>query len=222
LLAQYNITKRASAVVQATNVGNSSTLSSTRPPKVIKTTASQCYPDPNSNRIQFVDISGPPVSSNVPASSCLDAGSKPDHLRNLCHCRSRQRRDQEASWRLMGMRQPRRPELGQREDRSPPRLCQRSLTLQSILTVGSKSGHLHSLHRCRNRPCTLQVLDWRPQGSPQPRSPDVAAHQQCNSRSRLCLGRCSLAPQCILTVGRTSGHLRLPRCREPCDIKSVT
>ena len=73
LLTQYKITKRASAVVQATNFGNSSTLSSTRPPKVIKTTASQCYPDPNSNRIQFVDISGPPASSVVPASSCLDA-----------------------------------------------------------------------------------------------------------------------------------------------------
>ena len=40
----------------------------------------------------------------------------------------------------MGMRQPRRPELGQREDRSPPRLCQRSQILQSMLTVGSKSG----------------------------------------------------------------------------------
>ena len=114
LLVQYNITKRASAVVLATTVDNTSTLSSTHPTKVIKTTASQCYPEPNSNRIQFVDISGPPVSSNAPASSCLDAGSKPDHLRNLCHCRSRQRRDQEASWRLMGMRQPRRPELGQR------------------------------------------------------------------------------------------------------------
>ena len=38
------------------------------------------------------------------------------------------------------MHQPRRPKLGQREDRSPPRLCQRSQTLQSILTVGSKSG----------------------------------------------------------------------------------
>ena len=73
LLAQYNITKRASAVVLATTVGNSSTLSSTRPPKVIKTTASQCYPNPNSNRIQFVDISGPPASSIVPASSCLVA-----------------------------------------------------------------------------------------------------------------------------------------------------
>ena len=58
------------------------------------------------------------------------------------------------------MRQPRRPELGQREDRSPPRLCQRNLTLQSILTIGSKTGHLHSLHRCRNCPCALQVLDW--------------------------------------------------------------
>ena len=58
------------------------------------------------------------------------------------------------------MHQPRRPKLGQREDRSPPRLCQRSLSLQSILTVGSKSGRLHSLQRCRIRPCTLQVLDW--------------------------------------------------------------
>ena len=73
MLVQYNITKRASAAALATTVGNSSTLSSTRPPKVIKTTASQCYPDPNSNRIQFVDISGPPASSNVLASSCLVA-----------------------------------------------------------------------------------------------------------------------------------------------------
>ena len=73
LLVHYNITERASAVVLATTVGNSSTLSSTRPPKVIKTTASQCYPDPNSNRIQFVDINGPPASSIVPASSCLVA-----------------------------------------------------------------------------------------------------------------------------------------------------
>jgi len=178
LLTQYKITKRASAVVQATSVGNSSTLSSTCPPKVIKTTASQCYPDPNSNRIQFVDISGPPVSSNVPASSCLDAGSKPDHLRNLCHCRSRQRRDQEASWRLMGMRQPRRPELGQREDRSPPRLCQRSLTLQSILTIGSKTSHLHSLHRCRNCPCTLQVLDWMEATGVAPAEESIARARQ--------------------------------------------
>jgi len=112
------------------------------------------------------------------------------------------------------MRQPRRPELGQREDRSPPRLCQRSLTLQSILTVGSKSGHLHSLHRCRNRPCALQVLDWRPQGSPQPRSPDVAAHQQCNSRSLLCLGHCNLALLCIHSAGSKSDHQHnLRHCR---------
>ena len=72
LLTQYKITKRASAVVQATSIGNSSTLSSTCPPKVIKTTASQCYLDPNSDWIQVVDISGPPASSVVPASSCLD------------------------------------------------------------------------------------------------------------------------------------------------------
>ena len=72
LLTQYKITKRASAVALATTAGNSSTLSSTRPPKVIKTTASQRYPDPNTNRIQFVDLSGPLASSIAPASSCLD------------------------------------------------------------------------------------------------------------------------------------------------------
>jgi len=146
--------------VQATTVGNTSTLSSTHPTKIIKTTASQCYPEQNSNRIQSGELSGPPVSSNVPASSRLEAGSKPDYLRNLCHCRSRQRRDQEASWRLMGMRPPRRPEMGQREACSPPRLCQRNLTMQSNLTVGSKSGRLHGPHRCRDRSCALQVLDW--------------------------------------------------------------
>jgi hypothetical protein len=106
------------------------------------------------------------------------AGSKPDHLHSLHRCRSLPRRSQEASWKLQESPQPRSPDMGDGNSRSPPHLCQRSLALQDILTVRSNSGHLHSLHRCRNRPHTLQVADWRPQGSPQPRNPEVACCQE--------------------------------------------
>jgi len=50
---------------------------------------------------------------------------------------------------------PKRPEMGDGTSRSPSHLCQRSLTQQCILTVGSKSCHLHAQHRCRNRSHTF-------------------------------------------------------------------
>ena len=49
----------------------------------------------------------------------LTAGSKSDLLHSLHRCRILQRRSQEASWKLLEMHQPRRPEMGDGTSRSP-------------------------------------------------------------------------------------------------------
>ena len=76
----------------------------------------------------------------------LTAGSRSDLLHSLHRCRRLQRKSQEASWKQLDMHQLRRPEMGDGISRSPSHLCQRSLTLQCILTVGSKSCHLFVSH----------------------------------------------------------------------------
>ena len=49
----------------------------------------------------------------------LTAGGESDLLHSLHRCRNLQCRSQEASWKLLGMRQPRRPEMGDGTSRSP-------------------------------------------------------------------------------------------------------
>ena len=67
----------------------------------------------------------------------LTAGSKTDLLRSLHRCRGLQRRSRRGSWKLLDIHQSGRPDMGDGTSRSPSPYCQRGLTQQRILTVGS-------------------------------------------------------------------------------------
>ena len=70
----------------------------------------------------------------------LTAESKSEYLHSLHRCRGLQRRSREASWKLLDMHRSRHPDMGDGTSRSPSHCCQRGLTQQCILTVGSQSA----------------------------------------------------------------------------------
>ena len=90
----------------------------------------------------------------------LTAESKSEYLHSLHRCRGLPRRSREAIWKQLGMRQSRRPDMRDGASRSPSQYCQRGLTQQCILTVGSQSAS------CSNISWILLLMPGKSQGYP--------------------------------------------------------
>ena len=90
----------------------------------------------------------------------LTAESKSEYLHSLHRCRGLPRRSREAIWKQLGMHQSKRPDMRDGASRKPSQYCQRGLTQQCILTVGSQSAS------CSNISWIVVLMPGKSQGDP--------------------------------------------------------